>query len=122
MTVAYDYCVLATGSDASLPRFVDPSVEGVFVYRNISDLNRLLAYSEKLQETKKVTVRALQLILNCYVPYSHLVRLLSLAAASWDWRLPRHSTISSQSRRLDWFFEDLIPYHASSTTWEGKSF
>ena len=46
-TIPYDYCVLATGSDATLPSFADPSVNGVFVYRNISDLNSLLKYSQR---------------------------------------------------------------------------
>lgn len=46
-TIAYDYCVLATGSDATLPSYVDRAVEGVFVYRNIADLNNLLSYSER---------------------------------------------------------------------------
>ncbi|KAJ3475533.1 hypothetical protein NLI96_g11777 [Meripilus lineatus] len=54
-SIPYDYCVLATGSDATLPSFVDPDIEGVFVYRNISDLNRLLSYSEKLQHKKSIT-------------------------------------------------------------------
>lgn len=60
-SIPYDYCVLATGSDATLPSFVDPDIEGVFVYRNISDLNRLLSYSEKLQHKKSITVRVLYL-------------------------------------------------------------
>lgn len=46
-TISYDICVLATGSDATLPSFVNPSVKGIFVYRNISDLNKLLEYSQK---------------------------------------------------------------------------
>lgn len=46
-TISYDVCVLATGSDATLPSFASPSVNGVFVYRNISDLNKLLDYSQK---------------------------------------------------------------------------
>lgn len=44
--VAYDICVLATGSEATLPAYVDHNVKGVFVYRNISDLNHLLEYSQ----------------------------------------------------------------------------
>ncbi|KAH9947040.1 nitrite reductase [Amylocystis lapponica] len=46
-TVPYDYCVLATGSDATLPTYADLAVPGVFVYRNISDMNKLLAYAER---------------------------------------------------------------------------
>ncbi|KAI0789354.1 nitrite reductase [Abortiporus biennis] len=45
--ITYDYCVLATGSDATIPDYVDPSIPGVFVYRNIADLNKLLAYAER---------------------------------------------------------------------------
>ncbi|KIP04506.1 hypothetical protein PHLGIDRAFT_31334 [Phlebiopsis gigantea 11061_1 CR5-6] len=45
-TTRYDYCILATGSDAVLPGFASASVDGVFVYRNISDLNKLLEYSQ----------------------------------------------------------------------------
>ncbi|EKM57614.1 uncharacterized protein PHACADRAFT_182112 [Phanerochaete carnosa HHB-10118-sp] len=45
-TIPYDMCVLATGSDATLPSFVNSSVKGIFVYRNISDLNKLLEYSQ----------------------------------------------------------------------------
>ncbi|KAH9891345.1 nitrite reductase [Cubamyces lactineus] len=44
--IAYDHCVLATGSDASLPAYADLSVPGVFVYRNISDINKLLKWAE----------------------------------------------------------------------------
>jgi len=44
-TIKYDYCVLATGSDATLPWYADPKVQGVFVYRNIADLEGLLAYA-----------------------------------------------------------------------------
>jgi nitrite reductase (NAD(P)H) len=45
-TVTYDICVLATGSEATMPAYVDHNVKGVFVYRNISDLNHLLEYSQ----------------------------------------------------------------------------
>ncbi|KAI0353217.1 nitrite reductase [Trametes cingulata] len=46
-TIPYDYCVLATGSDAALPSYADLSVPGAFVYRNISDVNKLIEYAEK---------------------------------------------------------------------------
>ena len=46
-TIAYDHCVLATGSDATLPAYADTSIPGVFVYRNIGDVNGLLAYAER---------------------------------------------------------------------------
>ncbi|KAI0695733.1 nitrite reductase [Cytidiella melzeri] len=44
--ISYDICVLATGSEATVPSFVDRKIKGVFVYRNIRDLNNLLEYSE----------------------------------------------------------------------------
>ncbi|KAK4990963.1 hypothetical protein LTR50_002177 [Elasticomyces elasticus] len=45
-TVAYDICVLATGSDALLPRHTPGyDAKGVFVYRTIEDLQRLIEYS-----------------------------------------------------------------------------
>ncbi|KAI0668754.1 nitrite reductase [Trametes maxima] len=53
-TVPYDFCVLATGSDAALPSYADLSVPGTFVYRNISDINKLLVYAEK-EEMKDCT-------------------------------------------------------------------
>lgn len=44
--VPYDVLVLATGSDALLPRHTPGhDAEGVFVYRSIDDLQRLIAYS-----------------------------------------------------------------------------
>ena len=46
-SIAYDHCVLATGSDATLPSYADTAVPGVFVYRNVTDVNKLLAYAEK---------------------------------------------------------------------------
>ncbi|KAI0770919.1 nitrite reductase [Trametes elegans] len=46
-TIAYDRCVLATGSDAALPSYADLTVPGAFVYRNISDINSLIAYAER---------------------------------------------------------------------------
>jgi nitrite reductase (NAD(P)H) len=39
--------IQATGSDATLPSYADPKMKGVFVYRNISDLNKLLDYSQQ---------------------------------------------------------------------------
>lgn len=45
--VAYDILVLATGSDAVLPRHTPGhDAEGVFVYRTIDDLQKLIAYGE----------------------------------------------------------------------------
>ncbi|EGN92390.1 hypothetical protein SERLA73DRAFT_172962 [Serpula lacrymans var. lacrymans S7.3] len=50
-TINYDYCVLATGSESTLPPYIPPEraerTQGIFVYRNISDLDKILAYSNK---------------------------------------------------------------------------
>ena len=46
-TVSYDILVLATGSDAVLPRHTPGhDAEGVFVYRTIEDLQKLIDYAE----------------------------------------------------------------------------
>lgn len=46
-TVPYDILVLATGSDALIPRHTPGhDAKGVFVYRTIEDLERLITYSE----------------------------------------------------------------------------
>lgn len=49
--ISYDYCVLATGSESTLPPYISPvgaeRARGVFVYRNISDLDKILSYSEQ---------------------------------------------------------------------------
>ncbi|KAG1716819.1 hypothetical protein ID866_341 [Astraeus odoratus] len=49
--INYDYCVLATGSESTLPPYVPPerasATKGVFVYRNIADLDSILHYSEQ---------------------------------------------------------------------------
>ena len=46
-TVPYDVLVLATGSDALLPRHTPGhDAKGVFVYRTIDDLEKLITYSE----------------------------------------------------------------------------
>jgi nitrite reductase (NAD(P)H) len=50
-TIAYDICVLATGSNAGLPPYISQEraqrTRGVFVYRNIADLDALMAYAEQ---------------------------------------------------------------------------
>ena len=47
-TVPYDILVLATGSDALLPRHTPGhDAKGVFVYRTIDDLEKLITYAEK---------------------------------------------------------------------------
>ena len=46
-TVPYDILVLATGSDALVPRHTPGhDAKGVFVYRTIDDLQKLISYSE----------------------------------------------------------------------------
>ncbi|KAF9239853.1 hypothetical protein BU15DRAFT_87858 [Melanogaster broomeanus] len=49
--IKYDYCVLATGSESTLPPYIPPEraekTKGIFVYRNISDLDKILSYSEE---------------------------------------------------------------------------
>ncbi|EON99736.1 putative nitrite reductase protein [Phaeoacremonium minimum UCRPA7] len=50
--VSYDTLVLATGSDAVLPRHTPGhDANGVFVYRNIEDLERLIAFSATKKDT-----------------------------------------------------------------------
>lgn len=49
-TVPYDILVLATGSDALLPRHTPGhDAKGVFVYRTIEDLEKLIKYSENIK-------------------------------------------------------------------------
>ncbi|KAK5452781.1 hypothetical protein LTS15_006929 [Exophiala xenobiotica] len=51
-TISYDILVLATGSDAVLPRHTPGyDANGVFVYRTIEDLQKLIAYSETVKGT-----------------------------------------------------------------------
>ncbi|KAL1839379.1 hypothetical protein VTJ49DRAFT_1581 [Mycothermus thermophilus] len=48
--ISYDILVLATGSDAALPLDLpNYDAEGVFVYRTVEDLERLIAYSAQQQ-------------------------------------------------------------------------
>ncbi|KAF7349262.1 NAD(P)H nitrite reductase [Mycena sanguinolenta] len=58
--IKYDKCILATGSDAGLPPYVTPAkaanTNGVFVYRNISDLDAIISYAEKGFVKKAVVV------------------------------------------------------------------
>ena len=49
-TVPYDFLVLATGSDALLPRHTPGhDAKGVFVYRTIEDLEKLIRYSDSVK-------------------------------------------------------------------------
>ncbi|KAF5354806.1 hypothetical protein D9756_005269 [Leucocoprinus leucothites] len=47
----YDKCIIATGSTASLPPYTSPDkvakTRGVFVYRNISDLDSIISYANR---------------------------------------------------------------------------
>lgn len=53
----YDILVLATGSDAILPRMIKGwDANGVFVYRNIDDLNKLIKFSGDKKGTNGVVV------------------------------------------------------------------
>ncbi|KZT68487.1 nitrite reductase [Daedalea quercina L-15889] len=58
--VEYDYCVIATGSEATLPGNVSKTTPGLFVYRNVADMDSLLAYSEKdgVKSTKAAVLGA----------------------------------------------------------------
>ncbi|CAE7060545.1 unnamed protein product, partial [Rhizoctonia solani] len=59
-TIPYDLCVLATGSEASLPPYITPEAtprtRGIFVYRSIADLDAMLAYSDRPNINKAVVV------------------------------------------------------------------
>jgi nitrite reductase (NAD(P)H) len=56
----YDKCVLATGSGAGLPPYVSSDTasktKGVFVYRNIADLEAIISYAEMDEVTRAVVV------------------------------------------------------------------
>lgn len=56
-TIRYDTLVLATGSDAVLPRFIPGhDANGVFVYRTILDLQNLIAYANEHRGSTGVAV------------------------------------------------------------------
>ena len=56
-TVPYDVLVLATGSDALLPRHTPGhDAKGVFVYRTVDDLRRLIAFSATKRGTTGAVV------------------------------------------------------------------
>jgi nitrite reductase (NAD(P)H) len=55
--VPYDILVLATGSDAVVPQDTPGhDATGVFVYRNIEDLNRMITYSAEVKGTTGLVV------------------------------------------------------------------
>lgn len=47
----YDKCIIATGSTASLPQYTSltrvAKTRGIFLYRNISDLDSVIEYAER---------------------------------------------------------------------------
>lgn len=57
--IGYDICVLSTGSEAALPPYISKGrkarTEGVFVYRNIADLDAIIRYAES-ENIKKAGV------------------------------------------------------------------
>ncbi|KAJ5161578.1 hypothetical protein N7492_006970 [Penicillium capsulatum] len=56
-TIAYDILVLATGSDATLPTHTPGhDAKGIFVYRTISDLERLIDFAAQHKGETAVTV------------------------------------------------------------------
>lgn len=56
-SVSYDILVLATGSDAVLPRHTPGhDAKGVFVYRNIEDLQKLIEFSATVKGTTGAVV------------------------------------------------------------------
>ncbi|KAK5944308.1 hypothetical protein PMZ80_003589 [Knufia obscura] len=56
-TVSYDYLVLATGSDALLPKHTPGhDAKGVFVYRTIEDLQKLIEFSSTVKGTTGAVV------------------------------------------------------------------
>ena len=56
----YDKCIIATGSRADLPPYVSlekaEKTRGVFVYRNISDLDAIISYADKPEIQRAVVV------------------------------------------------------------------
>ena len=56
-TVPYDILVLATGSDALLPRHTPGhDAKGVFVYRTIDDLQKLIGFAETVKGTSGAVI------------------------------------------------------------------
>ncbi|BGO91811.1 hypothetical protein NBRC10512_007608 [Rhodotorula toruloides] len=56
----YDILVLATGSNGALPPYISPAqaaeTKGVFVYRNVSDLEAIMDYADKPEITRASVV------------------------------------------------------------------
>jgi nitrite reductase (NAD(P)H) len=59
LSIPYDVCVLATGSSAALPPYISkekaPLINGVFVYRTIGDLDKMIAFTRD-NNVDRVTV------------------------------------------------------------------
>ncbi|KAG6833876.1 hypothetical protein H0H87_007887 [Tephrocybe sp. NHM501043] len=85
---SYSKCVIATGSSADLPPYVPPEAasktRGVFVYRNIADLDGIIAYAEKPEVQHAVVVGG---------------GLLGLEAAKAAYDLPSISRVSIVNRQ-----------------------
>ncbi|GAA5984125.1 hypothetical protein JCM10908_006060 [Rhodotorula pacifica] len=59
-TYQYDILVLATGSNGALPPYISPEsaaeTKGVFVYRNVADLEAIMDYADKPEVTRASVV------------------------------------------------------------------
>lgn len=59
-TYHYDICVIATGSDAGMPPYCPQErakkTKGVFVYRNIADLEKIIDYADQPHVTRATVV------------------------------------------------------------------
>ncbi|KAF8165052.1 NADPH nitrite reductase [Crassisporium funariophilum] len=60
LKIEYDICIFATGSRAAIPPYISPSevetTHGIFVYRTIDDLNRMLAFTEAKAVSKVAVI------------------------------------------------------------------
>ncbi|KZS88669.1 nitrite reductase [Sistotremastrum niveocremeum HHB9708] len=58
--LGFDICVLATGSHSAMPPYLPPprlqKTRGIFVYRNIADLDNILSYAEQNPGGRAVVV------------------------------------------------------------------
>jgi NAD(P)H-dependent nitrite reductase large subunit/NAD(P)H-dependent nitrite reductase small subunit len=65
LIVSYDHLVIATGASALVPNMQGTSLNGVFVYRTIEDLNSIIAYGEaqREQESQGVSKKKYALVI-----------------------------------------------------------
>lgn len=54
--VSYDKLVLATGSDATIPTMQNSNAPGVFVYRTVGDLQKMINYSKSLSTASRAII------------------------------------------------------------------